>query len=265
MDIALCQNPNHDSQRLKYICVDPNCSVPKKIGCADCFLDDHITHIRKTTTQFKEHICQSIESISQVEFTKVNSSPQKDLDSQIDYELENCIDSIKSRFLSIKGDLKCQIDSDMLKVQDNCTQFQQNMNNELNPFKFTIQNELPTLNHNELNQLVKFYQEAPKIHKHYSKATEILQDEKQKVKQKKQKYLNKMRSIMQLLLKEFNDLMTTKNVQFDDCSEYETPQKQIMSPNKMINLVETARSTRRFPMSQSQKKYFLSAVSKKLD
>ncbi|CAD8203548.1 unnamed protein product [Paramecium pentaurelia] len=265
MDISVCQNPNHDSQRLKYICVDPNCCVPKKIGCADCFLDDHITHIRKTTTQFKEQVSQSIEQISQIEFQKIISSPQKDLDCQIDFELENCIDCIKSRFTSIKSDLKSQIDSDMTKVQDNCNQFQQNMKNEIDPFKFTIQNELPTLNHNELNQLVKFYQEAPKIHKHYSKTAELLQDEKQKVKQKKQKYLNKMKSIMQILLKEFNDLMTSKNVQFDDGSEYETPQKQAMSPNKMINLVETARSSRRFPMSQSQKKYFLAAVTKKLD
>ncbi|CAK82681.1 unnamed protein product (macronuclear) [Paramecium tetraurelia] len=265
MDIALCQNPNHDSQRLKYICVDPNCNVAKRIGCADCFLDDHITHIRKTTAQFKEQVSQSIDTISQVEFSKANSSPQKDLDCQIDFELENCIENIKSRFLAIKNDLKSQIDSDMLKVQDNCSQFKQNMNNELNPFKLTIENELPSLNQYELNQLVKFYQEAPKIHKHYSKASELLQDEKSKVKQKKQKHLNKMKSIIQVLLKEFNDLMTTKNVQIDDCSEYETPQKYTMSPNKMINLVETARSTRRFPMSQSQKKYFLSAVTKKLD
>lgn len=32
-----------------------------------------------------------------------------------------------------------------------------------------------------------------------------------------------MKSIMQILLKEFNELMTTKNVQFDDGNEYETP------------------------------------------
>ncbi|CAD8121468.1 unnamed protein product [Paramecium sonneborni] len=94
MDIAVCQNPNHDNQRLKYICVDPNCQVQKKIGCADCFLDDHITHIRKTTTQFKEQVSQSIETISQIEFEKMYCSPQKDLDSRIDFELENCIDYV---------------------------------------------------------------------------------------------------------------------------------------------------------------------------
>ncbi|CAD8121467.1 unnamed protein product [Paramecium sonneborni] len=265
MDIAVCQNPNHDNQRLKYICVDPNCQVQKKIGCADCFLDDHITHIRKTTTQFKEQVSQSIETISQIEFEKMYCSPQKDLDSRIDFELENCIDCIKSKFSSIKSDLKSQIDSDMQKVQENCSQFQQNMNNELDSFKITIKNELPSLNHNEINQLVKFYQEAPKIHKHYSKAAELIQDEKSRVKQKKQKYLIKMKSIMQILLKEFNELMTSKNVQFDDGNDYDTPQKQTMSPNKMINLVETARSSRRFPMSQQQKKYFLAAVTKKLD
>ncbi|CAD8123206.1 unnamed protein product [Paramecium sonneborni] len=153
----------------------------------------------------------------------------------------------------------------MTKVQDNCSQFQKNMDNEIDPFKISNQNELPALNHNQLNQLVKFYQDSPKIYKHYSKAAELLQDEKSKVIQKKQKYLIKMRNIMQILLKEFNELMTSKNVQFDDGSEYETPQKQSMSPNKMINLVETARSSRRFPMSQTQRKYFLAAVTKKLD
>ncbi|CAD8209081.1 unnamed protein product [Paramecium pentaurelia] len=265
MEITNCQHPNHDSQRIKYVCVDPQCSIPKKIGCADCFLDDHITHIRKTTTQFKDFVNESIQQINQVEFQQASNSPQKDLEKQIDTELDSCMDCIKQKFNSIKGDLKGQIDSDMIKISDNCTQYQQNMNNELEPFKTTIRNDLHILNQTELNSLVKFYQEAPKIHKHYSKAAEQIQEEKQKIKQKKQKYLAKMRSIMQILLKDFNELMTSKNVQFDDCFDYETPQKQIMSPNKMINLVETARSSRRFPMSQTQKKYFLAAVTKKLE
>ncbi|CAD8111331.1 unnamed protein product [Paramecium primaurelia] len=265
MDITNCQHPNHDSQRIKYVCVDPQCSIPKKIGCADCFLDDHITHIRKTTTQFKDFVNESILQINAIEFQQATNSPQKDLTKEIDGELDNCIECIKLKFNTIKGDLKGQIDNDIIKMQDNCAQFQQNMNNELQPFRTTIKNDLHILNQNELNSLVKFYQEAPKIQKHYNKAAEQIQEEKQKIKQKKQKYLTKMRSIMQILLKDFNELMTTKNVQYDDYCDYETPQKQVMSPNKMINLVETARSSRRFPISQIQKKQFLSAVTKKLE
>ncbi|CAD8213546.1 unnamed protein product [Paramecium octaurelia] len=265
MDITNCQHPNHDSQRIKYVCVDPSCSIPKKIGCADCFLDDHISHVRKTTTQFKDYVNESIQQINAVEFQQVTNSPQQDLVREMDGELDNCVECIKSKFNSIKGDLKGQIDNDMIKLQDNCAQFQQNMNNELEPFKTTIRNDLHVLNQTELNSLVKFYQEAQKIHKHYNKAAEQIQEEKQKIKQKKQKYLAKMRSIMQILLKDFNELMTSKNVQFDDSGDSETPQKQVMSPNKMINLVETARSSRRFPMSQMQKKQLLTAVTKKLE
>lgn len=32
-----------------------------------------------------------------------------------------------------------------------------------------------------------------------------------------------MKNIMHILLKEFSELMTTKNVQYDDGSEFETP------------------------------------------
>lgn len=37
-----------------------------------------------------------------------------------------------------------------------------------------------------------------------------------------------------------------------------------MSPNKMINLVETARASRRFPMVKA-KKYIFGSVAKRLD
>lgn len=50
-------------------------------------------------------------------------------------------------------------------------------------------------------------------------------------------------------MKDFNELMTTKNLQYDDFNEFETPQKSSMSPNKMTSFVESTRSSRRFYMN----------------
>ncbi|CAD8198995.1 unnamed protein product [Paramecium pentaurelia] len=260
MDQINCQNPNHDSQRIKYICVDPNCQVQQKIGCADCFLEDHVTHQRKTLDQFHDQVKQQLDTFNQIEFQPITNTIQLDLERQIERELENCLSCIQYRFTNIKSDLKSVIDGENEKLQESYNALQYNKNQELDSMKNV--NDLHIINQEEVNDLVKFYQESTKIQQNYQKASEILLDEKQKVKQKKQKYLYKLRTIMQGLMKEFNELMTTKNLQQDDFSEFETPQKSSMSPNKMISLVESTRSSRRFYMNQTKKLLFGNASRK---
>lgn len=48
-----CPLPNHDKQRIKYVCVDKMCRLGKKIGCADCFLECHATHKRMRLEEFQ--------------------------------------------------------------------------------------------------------------------------------------------------------------------------------------------------------------------
>lgn len=48
-----CQIPSHDSQKIKYICLDKSCSSSKKTGCADCFLESHATHKRMMLEEFQ--------------------------------------------------------------------------------------------------------------------------------------------------------------------------------------------------------------------
>ncbi|CAD8096491.1 unnamed protein product [Paramecium primaurelia] len=260
MDLMNCQNSNHDSQRIKYICVDPICQVQQKIGCADCFLEDHVTHQRRTVEQFNDQVKQQLDSFNQIEFQPITNTVQLDLEKQIDKELENCLSCIQYRFTSIKSDLKNLLDGENQKLQESYNVLQQSKNHELDSLKNV--NDLHSLNQEELNDLVKFYQEASKIQKNYIKASEIFYDEKQKIKQKKQKYLCKLQQIMQGLMKDFNELMVTKNLQFDDFSEFETPQKSSMSPNKMTSFVESTRSSRRFYMNQSKKLLFGNAIRK---
>lgn len=45
---------------------------------------------------------------------------------------------------------------------------------------------------------------------------------------------------MTILLKEFNELMTSKNLQYDE-NDFETPKKYILSPKKGLSIVEAAR------------------------
>ncbi|CAK56587.1 unnamed protein product (macronuclear) [Paramecium tetraurelia] len=254
MDLINCQNPNHDSQKNKYICVDPICQTQQKIGCADCFLEDHVTHQRKTVEQFHDQVKQKLDQFDQIEFQPIANEVQQDLEKQIEKELENCLSCIQYRFTSIKSDLKSMLDGENEKLLDSYNALQENKNQELDSLRNV--NDVHSISQEELNDLVKFYQEAPKIQKNYIKASEIFQDEKQKIKLKKQKYLCKLRAIMQGLMKDFNDLMTTKNLQYDDFSEFETPQKSSMSPNKMSSFVESTRSSRRFYMNQSKKLLF---------
>ncbi|CAD8120801.1 unnamed protein product [Paramecium sonneborni] len=255
-----CQNPNHDSQRIKYICVDPICQTQQKIGCADCFLEDHVTHQRKNVEQFHDQVKQQLESFNQIEFQPITNAIQQDLEKQIENELENCLSCITYRFTNIKSDLKNLLDGENEKLQESYNALQQSKNNELDQMKNV--NDILSISQEELNELVKFYQESSKIQNNYSKASEIFADEKQKIKQKKQKYLQKLRAIMQGLMKEFNDLMTTKNLQYDDFSEFETPQKSSMSPNKMTSFVESTRSQRRYYMNQSKKLLFGNSLRK---
>ncbi|CAK62954.1 unnamed protein product (macronuclear) [Paramecium tetraurelia] len=260
MDQINCQNPNHDSQRIKYICVDPNCQAQQKIGCADCFLEDHVTHQRKTVDQFHDQVKQQLDTFNQIEFQPITNAIQQDLEKQIDKELENCLSCITYRFTSIQSDLKSSLDGENEKLQESYNALQLSKNQEVDSIKNV--NDLHSISQEEVNDLVKFYQESSKIQQNYSKASEIFSDEKQKVKQKKQKYLQKLHTIMQGLMREFNELMTTKNFQQEDFSEFETPQKSTMSPNKIISLVESTRQSRRFYMNQTKKLLFGNASRK---
>ncbi|CAD8106595.1 unnamed protein product [Paramecium sonneborni] len=260
MDQINCQNSNHDSQRMKYICVDPICQTQQKIGCADCFLEDHATHQRKTIEQFNDQVKQQLDSFNQIEFQPITNTIQQDLEKQIENELENCLSCIKYRFTNIKSDLQSLLDEENEKLQESYNALQQSKNNELDQMKNV--NDLHTISQEELNELIKFYQESSKIKNNYSQASEIFADEKNKIKQKRQKYLQKLQIIMQGLMKEFNDLMTTRNLQYDDFSEFETPQKSSLSPNKMQNFVESTRSSRRYYMDYSKKSLFGNASRK---
>lgn len=62
----------------------------------------------------------------------------------------------------------------MQKVQENCELIGQNMRNEMQPIGLMAKSELWGMSASDLQTLIKFYQEAPKIYKHYSKAAEIL-------------------------------------------------------------------------------------------
>lgn len=48
------------------------------------------------------------------------------------------------------------------------------MRNEMQPIGLMAKSELWGMSASDLQTLIKFYQEAPKIYKHYSKAAEIL-------------------------------------------------------------------------------------------
>ncbi|KAM3145340.1 hypothetical protein pb186bvf_002668 [Paramecium bursaria] len=254
MDQTICTKPCHDNQRLKYLCVDPECQILTKLGCADCFLDDHVTHIRKTTGSLREVLKEQIKQIENIEVLDPTSTPQKDISSTIDEELELCLSTITQRFSAIKTDLKGQIDQDMQKLADNQQLFVENLKNEVLPIRKITQKDFSQCNQNEMTTILSFHNSADKIMKHYQQSASTLSEERTKVKSKKQKYVNKLRNVMTILLKEFNELMTSKNLQYDE-NDFETPKKYILSPKKGLSIVEAARQSRRYNLGSNQKRY----------
>lgn len=41
---AICSKPNHDKNKLLYICLNPLCKASTRLGCAYCLLEEHNNH-----------------------------------------------------------------------------------------------------------------------------------------------------------------------------------------------------------------------------
>lgn len=286
---------HHDRQRIKYICIDENCTNAVKLGCADCFLEQHCTHERAIASKFSSEIQERINEItnSDQSVQVITNSPQKEIVNAIEQEFEVCQRSIIERFTSLKQDFKCHLDFDIGKLREQYLEISETLKQQIFPLEEISQQSIIELPEEQLLRLIKFHQESPKLLCEYKKLGEKIQEEKMRFRNKKMKYLRKLKSVVSQLIKDFNENITPqklgeedtvggkKKVMFSDerSPDQNTPQKQgvmpstslMMSgssqqtqspPSKVgISLLESARSGRRFPVAQPQK-YTMPTVKK---
>lgn len=239
-------------------------------GCADCFLEHHPQHQRITTQAFFQLLKDKINDMKAFEAQLQDDSAEKLL-QMVDHEFEYCSSNIVARFNAIKVDLKAMIDGELHDHQLDYDAIRNDYAAYTAPIRSLLQKPLHTLSLPDLQLLSDFHTNGHNKLQKFQHAQALLAEQRNKVELKKQKYLRKLSTVVQTLLKEFKASMDEEQV-FDanqitppkKILKYCTYQKTISSPVKQpLQVIEMSRSRRKLPTQD--KKLFFNQKKLKID
>ena len=185
-----CEKPEHEQQRMKYICIDTTCTQGARVGCADCFLELHANHKRDAVEQIVERLGRKVTQIDKVcEEFALEASHQEFIEA-LNAEISHDITSLKQKVA--------------LKLDSLAQEFQNHASNRLkllttpdkNTDEFAQIKQLAVLRfedlqEKELSACIHFLHEE-KIARGLQEQREKLRKHRSSVQKMKQKYLERI-------------------------------------------------------------------------
>ncbi|KRX00974.1 hypothetical protein PPERSA_09580 [Pseudocohnilembus persalinus] len=183
--VMKCQVDGHEQQRLKYLCLDQSCTLPNKLGCADCFLDSHNGHQNESTlVQFKQ-----------------------DLNLDIDRQFDDIKTQILQKFDSFKVDLKSHLNKKLSIKSESLSQLDQTLNN----LKSLSESNFEQFSDTEVNQCIQFYFNNEEIKKGLEENQFLVTKVKQTAIKNKSKYFEKLKNLWADILSEHSGGQNQQN------------------------------------------------------
>lgn len=92
-----CPKPDHENNRISFICIEDHCFSDSRLGCAYCFLENHQTHIQNKLKIeiFEEKLEEKLRDLTNF----YCETPQNDMDNRIFSRIEADFDLLKKDFL----------------------------------------------------------------------------------------------------------------------------------------------------------------------
>ncbi|CAD8050472.1 unnamed protein product [Paramecium sonneborni] len=207
-----CHIEQHDSQKIKYICIDPKCSQEQKLGCADCFLENHISqspqsqsHMRVQISKFEEDLNSKIFSVKNLKIEPITNDS-----SQFDEDFNICLNQVASKFNNFKDELKKEMNNDILNFDNRVIEFKNTIQNQINPIIQYQNSSVLNCSSEELSKAINFYQDSDQLSQILKKQIDQIENHREKVQQNKQKITIKLQNVVDQMLRYLDEYQITK-------------------------------------------------------
>ncbi|KAM3144968.1 hypothetical protein pb186bvf_002973 [Paramecium bursaria] len=207
-----CSIESHDGQKIKYICLQQNCNQDRT-GCADCFLENHQLHSRMQIENFEQEIRKKVEQMN----IQLKSIEQFDVDEQI----IDCQRQVHKKLESYRQTLKSQFQRESTfdvtnKMQDDIK---------------AIENHIDEKDYESAVQLFQDLKSSEPSKQDFDMKNIFIK--------KRQKLVDKMKSILEFVDKQLDDSHETPDKSLKDVSKLHLSGSSTHSPP--FKLIEAAR------------------------
>jgi iron-sulfur cluster repair protein YtfE (RIC family) len=175
-----------------------------------------------------------------------------ELNDSIDLEFDNCAGAIMQRFDNVKSAIKQSIESDVQAIQAKQDEINEEIEQEALKINQMIERPLHELSEDQILQLTSLYHDFASIQAKHQGSIDLLRQERDHIKLKKQKHLRKLNQVVNALLREFGDKASPQKDTDNEAVRCATPEKrrgitnsQNSATKSPPNIVEMVRSGRR--------------------
>ncbi|CAD8046607.1 unnamed protein product [Paramecium primaurelia] len=204
--MSQCPIEHHDQQKIKYICIDPKCTHEQKLGCADCFLENHISqapqshsHTRVQISKFEEDLNSKILNVRNLQIEPIANDS-----SQFDEDFNICLNQVASKLNNFKDELKKEMNNDVLNFDDHVNEFKNTIQNQIDPILPCQNSTVLTCTPEELAKAISFYQDSDQLSSVLQKQIDQIENHREKVQQNKQKITTKLQNVVDQMLRQLD-------------------------------------------------------------
>ncbi|CAD8049298.1 unnamed protein product [Paramecium sonneborni] len=211
--MSQCPIEQHDQQKIKYICIDPKCSQDQKLGCADCFLENHISlspqnhsHMRVQISKFEEDLNKKILNVKNLQIEPITNDS-----SQFDEDFNVCLNQVASKLNDFKDGLKEEMNNDKLNFDNHVIEFKNTIQNQIDPILPCQTSSVLSCSPEELSKAISFYQDSDQLSSILQKQIDSIESHREKVQQNKQKITNKLQNVVDQMLRQLEENQIKKS------------------------------------------------------